>query len=221
MIFILAVLGKHWVYSGFVEIADVFKNVDALSGGEKAKLCLLKLMLSGANVLLLDEPTNHLDIPSREVLEAALEDFDGTIIAVSHDRYFINKLSTKIYRMKPEGFEQFDGDYSDYAELALAQAKEKPQKAQPKQNAYKLRKERESEINRLSGKIRRGEAEIDRLDAEIAEANEFLSSPEVSANYEQVIEYTQKIEELTEAQLALMDEWEQWNKRLEELRNGE
>ena len=178
-------------------------------------------MLSGANVLLLDEPTNHLDIPSREVLEAALEDFDGTIIAVSHDRYFINKLSTKIYRMKPEGFEQFDGDYSDYAELALAQAKEKPQKAQPKQNAYKLRKERESEINRLSGKIRRGEAEIDRLDAEIAEANELLSSPEVSANYEQVIEYTQKIEELTEAQLALMDEWEQWNKRLEELRNGE
>lgn len=200
---------------------DVFKNVDALSGGEKAKLCLLKLMLSGANVLLLDEPTNHLDIPSREVLEAALEDFDGTIIAVSHDRYFINKLSTKIYRMKPEGFEQFDGDYSDYAELALAQAKEKPQKAQPKQNAYKLRKERESEINRLSGKIRRGEAEIDRLDAEIAEANELLSSPEISANYEQVIEYTQKIEELTEAQLALMDEWEQWNKRLEELRNGE
>ena len=152
-----------------MEIADVFKNVDALSGGEKAKLCLLKLMLSGANVLLLDEPTNHLDIPSREVLEAALEDFDGMIIAVSHDRYFINKLSTKIYRMKPEGFEQFDGDYSDYAELALAQAKEKPQKAQPKQNAYKLRKERESEINRLSGKIRRGEAEIDRLDAEIAE----------------------------------------------------
>lgn len=192
-----------------------------LSGGEKTRINLARIILEQTDVLLLDEPTNHLDIPSREVLEAALEDFDGTIIAVSHDRYFINKLSTKIYRMKPEGFEQFDGDYSDYAELALAQAKEKPQKAQPKQNAYKLRKERESEINRLSGKIRRGEAEIDRLDAEIAEANELLSSPEVSANYEQVIEYTQKIEELTEAQLALMDEWEQWNKRLEELRNGE
>ena len=75
--------------------------------------------------------------------------------------------------------------------------------------------------SRLSGKIRRSEAEIDRLDAEIAEANELLSSPEVSADYEKVIEYTKKIEELTEAQLALMDEWEQWNKRLEELRNGE
>ena len=142
---------------------DVFKNVDTLSGGEKAKLCLLKLMLSGANVLLLDEPTNHLDIPSREVLEAALEDFDGTIICVSHDRYFINKLSTKIYRMTADGFEKFDGDYNDYAELALNQAKEKPKKAEVKVNSYKLRKERESEINRLKGKIKRGEAEIDRL----------------------------------------------------------
>lgn len=200
---------------------DVFKCVDDLSGGEKAKLCLLKLMLSGANVLLLDEPTNHLDILSREVLEAALEDYDGTIIAVSHDRYFINKLSSKIYRMKPEGFEKFDGDYSDYAESALQQAKEKPQRAQPKENTYKLRKERESEINRLKGKIRRTEAQIDTLDGEISEANELLSTPEVSADYEKVIEYTKKIEELTQAQLSLMEEWEQSNKRLEELTNGE
>lgn len=200
---------------------DVFKSVDDLSGGEKAKLCLLKLMLSGANVLLLDEPTNHLDILSREVLEAALADYDGTIIAVSHDRYFINKLSTKIYRMKPEGFEKFDGDYSDYAEVALAQAKEKPQKAQPKENSYKLRKERESEINRLKGKIRRREAEIDALDEEITRANDLLSSPEAAADYEKIMEYTKKIEELTQSQLELMDEWEQWNKRLEELTNGE
>lgn len=200
---------------------DVFKSVDDLSGGEKAKLCLLKLMLSGANVLLLDEPTNHLDILSREVLEAALADYDGTIIAVSHDRYFINKLSTKIYRMKPEGFEKFDGDYSDYAEVALAQAKEKPQKTQPKENSYKLRKERGSEINRLKGKIRRREAEIDALDEEITRANDLLSSPEAAADYEKIMEYTQKIEELTQSQLELMDEWEQWNKRLEELTNGE
>ena len=200
---------------------DVYKNVDSLSGGEKAKLCLLKLMLSGANVLLLDEPTNHLDIPSREVLETALADFEGTIISVSHDRYFINKLSTKIYRMKPDGFEKFDGDYNDYANIALAQAKEKPQKQTVKVNSYKLRKERESEINRLNGKIKRGEAEIDRLDKEIAEATEMLSTPEVSADYEQIMEYTQKIDELTEAQLALMEEWEQWNSRLAELQEEE
>lgn len=200
---------------------DVFKNVDNLSGGEKAKLCLLKLMLSGANVLLLDEPTNHLDIPSREVLEAALEDFDGTIIAVSHDRYFINKLSTKIYRMTENGFEKFDGDYNTYAGIALAQAKEKPKKAENKVNLYKLRKERDSEMNRLKGKIKRTEEEIDRLDGEIAEINGTLSSPEAAADYEKIIELTSKLEELTEAQLEIMDEWEKMNSRLTELEETE
>ena len=178
-------------------------------------------MLSGANVLLLDEPTNHLDIPSREVLEAALEDFDGTIIAVSHDRYFINKLSTKIYRMKTDEFEKFDGDYNDYALIALNQAKEKPKKAETKVNSYKLRKERASEINRLSGKIKRGEAEIDRLDSEIARLTAELSTPEVSADYQSVIEYTEKIDALTVEQLSLMEEWEEWNARLTELEQEE
>ncbi len=200
---------------------DVYKNVDTLSGGEKAKLCLLKLMLSGANVLLLDEPTNHLDIPSREVLEAALSDFEGTIIAVSHDRYFINKLSTKIYRMSESGFEKFEGDYDAYAGFALAQAKEKPKKAEQKVNLYKLRKERDSEINRLKGKIKRSEEEIDRLDSEITCANELLSSPETSADYEKVISLTAQLEELTEKQLAAMEEWEEMNARLNELNEME
>ena len=153
---------------------DVFKSVDSLSGGEKAKLCLLKLMLSGANVLLLDEPTNHLDIPSREVLEAALADFEGTIIAVSHDRYFINKLSNKIFRITPEGFEKFDGDYDTYCDIVLNEPAVKNEAAAPKINSYKLRKERESEINRLRGKIKRTEAAIDRLDGEITAANGIL-----------------------------------------------
>ncbi len=200
---------------------DVYKNVDTLSGGEKAKLCLLKLMLSGANVLLLDEPTNHLDIPSREVLEAALSDFDGTIIAVSHDRYFINKLSTKIYRMSENGFEKFDGDYDTYAGIALAQAKEKPKKTEQKVNLYKLRKERDSEINRLKGKIKRSEEEIDRLDGEITAINESLSTPETSADYEKVISLTAQLEELTEKQLAAMEEWEEMNARLNELNETE
>ncbi len=196
---------------------DVFKNVGTLSGGEKAKLCLLKLMLSGANVLLLDEPTNHLDIPSREVLEAALSDFDGTIICISHDRYFINKLSTKIYRMTQNGFDKFDGDYNDYAEAALAEAKEKPKKTEVKVNLYKLRKERDSEMNKLKGRIKRLEAEIDRLDGEISEYNGILSSPETAANYEKIIEYTNKLDEATENQLVLMDEWEEANSRYNEL----
>ncbi len=199
---------------------SVYKNVDNLSGGEKAKLCLLKLMLSGANVLLLDEPTNHLDIVSREMLETALEDFEGTIIAVSHDRYFINKLATKIFRMKPDGFEKFNGGYDDYCAIALDDASKKPAKQTGGVNTYKQRKERESEINRLKGKITRGEAEIDRLDAEIKRLTEELSTPEISADYEKVIEYTADIESLTETQLSLMDEWEQWNTRLNIL-NGE
>ena len=119
--------------------------------------------------------------------------------------------------MTADGFEKFDGDYNDYAELALNQAKEKPKKAEVKVNSYKLRKERESEINRLKGKIKRGEAEIDRLDGEITELNNQLSTPEVSADYEKVIEFTNKINELTENQLALMEEWEEWSHRLAEL----
>ncbi len=196
---------------------DVFKSVDSLSGGEKAKLCLLKLMLSGANVLLLDEPTNHLDIPSREVLEAALADFEGTIIAVSHDRYFINKLSNKIFRITPEGFEKFDGDYDTYCDIVLNELAVKNEAAAPKVNSYKLRKERESEINRLRGKIKRTEAEIDRLDGEITAANGILSSPETAADYEKVIELTAKIEELTASQAALLSEWEKMSARLAEL----
>ena len=174
-------------------------------------------MLSGSNVLLLDEPTNHLDIPSREVLEAALSDFDGTIICISHDRYFINKLSTKIYRMTPDGFDKFDGDYNDYAEAVLAKAKEKPKKAEVKVNLYKLRKERDSEMNKLKGKIKRLEADIDRLDEEISEYNAILSSPETAANYEKIIEFTNKLDEATENQLVLMDEWEACNSRYNEL----
>ncbi len=193
---------------------DVFKNVDTLSGGEKAKLCLLKLMLSGANVLLLDEPTNHLDITSREILEEALSNFDGTIIAVSHDRYFINKLSNKIFRMKPDGFETFDGSYDDYCTIILGENAVKQIKPKNNVNDYKLRKERESNINKLKGKISRTEAEIDRLDSEISDLNAQLSTPEVSAEYEKVIEITEKINKATEDQMLLMEEWESMNSEL-------
>lgn len=188
---------------------DVYKAVDSLSGGEKAKLCLLKLMLSGANVLLLDEPTNHLDIPSRESLEAALEDFDGTIIAVSHDRYFINKLSSKIYRMGKSGFELFDGRYDDVIRVQLAEQQRSAKKPQGKVSDYKLRKERESEIKKLTGKASRTEAQIDLIDSQLASLNEEMSTPQAAADYERVIELTKQIDELTEKQLELMQIWEE------------
>ncbi len=200
---------------------DVFKNVDSLSGGEKAKLCLLKLMLSGANVLILDEPTNHLDIVSREILENALMEFEGTIIAVSHDRYFINKLSSSIYLLTPDGFRKFDGDYDDYCRQALETPVRAKASAEKKPNQYKLRKERESEINKLRGRIRRAEEKIELLDSEIERLNNLLSDPEVSADYEKVISLSKEIEEKSAEQLAVMDEWETANTSLSALTEDE
>ena len=121
------------------------------------------------------------------------------------------------HRVLQNGFDKFDGDYNDYADAVLAQSKEKPKKAEIKVNLYKLRKERDSEMNKLRGKIKRLEADIDRLDGEISEYNAILSSPETAANYEKIIEYTNKLDEATENQLVLMDEWEEANSRYNEL----
>ncbi|MDD5923762.1 MAG: ABC-F family ATP-binding cassette domain-containing protein [Clostridia bacterium] len=193
---------------------DVFKNVDTLSGGEKAKLCFLKLMLSGANLLLLDEPTNHLDIPSREVLEDAIAEYKGTVIAVSHDRYFINKLATRICMMTNEGLKNTIGGYDDYISNLNSEVAKASPKVEPKVNDYKLRKERQSEINRLRGKIKRTEAEIDEFDAKISEINELLSTPEVSADFQKIMELTEEINNLSTKQDELMHNWEEFNERL-------
>ena len=197
---------------------DIYKNVDTLSGGEKAKLCLLKLMLSGANVLLLDEPTNHLDIPSREVLEDAISGFEGTVIAVSHDRYFINKLATRICRMTGTGLKNTNGGYDDYISALNADkdSAKAPQKAESKVNDYKLRKERQSERNRLRGRISRAEAEIDDIDAQIAQLNTMLCAPDVSADYQKVMELTDRISALSARQDELMLRWEEWTELLSE-----
>ncbi len=95
---------------------DVYKITSTLSGGEKARLALLKLMLSGANFLILDEPTNHLDIKSREALERSFDTFDGTMLVVSHDRYFINRLATRVVRLHKDGVDSYDGNYDYYVE---------------------------------------------------------------------------------------------------------
>ena len=108
---IRTVLG-NFLFSG----DDVLKIVSTLSGGEKARLALAKLMLEKANVLILDEPTNHLDLDSKEVLENALIDYPGTILFVSHDRYFINRIATKVLELSREGSTEFLGDYDYYVE---------------------------------------------------------------------------------------------------------
>ncbi len=187
---------------------EVFKSVSSLSGGERARVALLKLMLSGANFLILDEPTNHLDINSREALERALADFDGTILAVSHDRYFINALSTRVFYISPEGLKQYDGNYDDYVEK-FSQSTSKNEAAPVKVNEYKLMKERAGEQRRLKGKIKRCEEEIERIEQEIAEKNEQLSSPETASDYSAVLALTQEISELDLRQEQLMADWEE------------
>ncbi|MFR5371478.1 MAG: ribosomal protection-like ABC-F family protein, partial [Eubacterium sp.] len=129
---------------------DVYKVLKDCSGGERARVALLKLMLGKFNFLLLDEPTNHLDAFSREELENTLLDYDGTLLIVSHDRYFINKIATRILELKKDGVDEYIGNYDEYIERKAAIAKEQPVEktaAKPKkQNDYKLKKERQSQL---------------------------------------------------------------------------
>ncbi|MBQ3150112.1 MAG: ABC-F family ATP-binding cassette domain-containing protein [Clostridia bacterium] len=186
---------------------DVFKKVSQLSGGEKARTALLKLVLSGANFLVLDEPTNHLDINSREALENALLSYGGTMLVVSHDRYFINKLCTRVIQFTKSGAKEFIGNYDEYMEKRYSeQTVEKPV---AKVNTYKQKKERESERRKLDGKIRRCEEAIEKIEDEISVTNDILSSPETASDYEKIIEFTEKLNELKQKQEELLIEWEE------------
>lgn len=195
---------------------DVYKQVQTLSGGEKARTALLKLMLSGANLLLLDEPTNHLDISSREALEDALSGYEGTMLIVSHDRYFINKLANRVLHLTHDGVKEYLGGYDDYVQALDNQPRPgKVAAEKPKQNDYKLRKERESERRKLMGRISRCEQEISALDEETASLNAQLEQPQVAADYAKVLELTQQLAALHEKQEALYAEWEKMQETLE------
>ncbi|MBR3802737.1 MAG: ABC-F family ATP-binding cassette domain-containing protein [Clostridia bacterium] len=188
----------------------VFARVGDLSGGEKARVALLKLMLGGYNLLLLDEPTNHLDITSREALEDALLGYDGTMLIVSHDRYFINKLSTRILRLGQNGIEEFGNDYDEYlARLEKLKAEVTVQKEKaPKVDNYKLRKERESEKRKLNTAFKRCEENIEKTENLIAETQAEIENPENSADYEKIIELTAKLDELNSSLEQLYEDWE-------------
>lgn len=197
---------------------DVYKITNALSGGEKARLALLKLMLSGANFLVLDEPTNHLDIKSREALEKSFDNFDGTMLVVSHDRYFINRLATRVVRLHKDGIDSYDGNYDFYLEHKIERnVPQTKTQSPPKENTYKKQKELESLKRRTKGKISRLEAEIDGLDAELEKIQTEISSPENSSNYEKIIELTAQLEETTKKQEELMTEWQELTEEYEKL----
>lgn len=190
---------------------DVFKPISSLSGGERARISLLKLVLSGANFFLLDEPTNHLDTPSREALEETLSEYEGTMLIISHDRYFINKLADRIIELTPAGVTEYLGNYDYYAEKT-AQREETPKSAQtsekPKVNDYKLRKEEQARERKRQSDLRKAEQRIEELDMEIEEIQTLLQSDEVVGDYERLMELTAKLESLQAEQAQAFEIWE-------------
>ena len=183
---------------------EVDKKISTLSGGEKARVALAILMLSGCNLLILDEPTNHLDIPSREILEEALLAYDGTILAVSHDRYFIQKLATRILDLTPEGVASYENGYDAYMASKAAQQKQAvAQKATPTEDAgvqYRKKRSEEAALRKRRSQIERLEGQIAALEEEIAAEKERMSAPDIAADYEQVLGLSCKIGEM-EAEL--------------------
>lgn len=192
---------------------DVFKPVSVLSGGERAKLCFAILTLQRGNVLILDEPTNHLDLMTKEVLEQALVEYDGTIILVSHDRYLLNKLSTRIVEVSEIGVKSYKGSYDDYREQKAkdlsfeAENKEqKPKKQNPKQKQYRTKEQRAADAKRKQ-RIKELESEIEALESEIALLEEEVSTPEIAADYELC---AAKCNELEDKKHTLDERLEEW-----------
>ena len=201
---------------------DVFKQISSLSGGERGRVSLAKLMLSEANFLILDEPTNHLDIASKEILENALNDYTGTVLYVSHDRYFINRIATRILELKDEQLYSFIGNY-DYYESHKDQVYEA---AAPKQtdtsadtatapsatpsgkDDYKKQKEEQARLRKKENDIKKTEQKIEETEAAIAQIDEEFLNPEYATNSAKLGELSKKREELEETLSALYETWE-------------
>ncbi len=194
---------------------DVFKDISMLSGGEKARVSLLKLMLSGSNFLMLDEPTNHLDIASKEALENSFAGYSGTMFIISHDRYFINKLADKIYRLTPNGIEIYEGNYDYYLEkLKTATA---PQKKNSGADDYRMKKERDAAIRKLQSSIARSEERIEELEELIASLEKELENPEISSDYSKIMEISNQITEYKSESDDLLVKWEEMQNELAEI----
>ncbi len=199
---------------------DAFKQVSVLSGGERARLTLAKLILSGMNLLILDEPTNHLDIQSREALENALEGFDGTIIAVSHDRYFIKKLATRVIEITNKNINNYIGGYEDYsAAREKAKEEQKIKKTQPSESSaddpsklsnkelYLQRKKENAEARQAEKHKKKVLAEIEKLEEELSKISEEMYGS-ASTDYVRVAELETRKNEIEERLLELYEEEE-------------
>ncbi len=210
---IRTVLG-NFLFSG----DDVLKIVSSLSGGEKARLSLAKLMLKKANVLILDEPTNHLDLDSKEVLENALIDYPGTLLFVSHDRYFINRIATKVVELSQNGSTEYLGDYDYYVEKKLEQeelaklAQEEAGKQMSKtetsdKKSYQQDKESKKLERQRKRKLEEIEQRIEELENQIQYYEQQLCEPEIFQDHEKVMDITIHNEQAKSELEQLMEEW--------------
>ena len=200
---------------------DVKKTVGMLSGGERARLLLVKLSMENNNFLILDEPTNHLDIDSKEVLENALIDFDGTLLFVSHDRYFINRVATQVLELSEEGSTLYLGDYDYYLEkkaelesLAAAQAEAVPVSSSEEvtSNDYHLQKQNQKELRKITRRIEQLEAEMEELDQKIQDITETMHSTNDAAD---LVQLQSELDQLTVQQEAVMEEWAELSEQVE------
>lgn len=201
---------------------DVFKKLSTFSGGERARVALLKLMLAGGNFLLLDEPTNHLDTGSREALENTLNKYEGTLLIISHDRYFINKLADRILYLDKDGITEYLGNYDYFAEKYKEKTTDlnidKPKsKEKPKINEYKQRKEQQSNLRKLKTRIRKCEEEMAELDELEENLQKELSGEEVANDFEQLVHLTTSLEHCQQRKDKIYEEWEELQMQIEEM----
>lgn len=198
---------------------DVYKRISALSGGERGRVSLAKLMLSKSNLLILDEPTNHLDMDSKEMLEDALREYDGTLLYVSHDRYFVNRTATIILELTKNGLIKYLGNYDDYISKKLQleesakiieDSNEETTASQAKLD-FKEQKRIEAEKRKQQNKISAVEEKIEKIEEKIAKVDEELSNPINATNSAKLNELTDERNSLNEELDALFEEWELLN----------
>jgi len=190
---------------------DLFKEVSTLSGGEKARLSLLKLMLSNANFLLMDEPTNHLDIDSKEVLEDALNMYSGTVFVISHDRYFLNQIATKIYELTQDGIFEYLGNYDYYLEKKKELNEEEPVEEEKTKTQIKLEKKKEKELIQKEREQRERQKSLEKtileLEQKLNEIDLILADPKTYEDHEKALEISKKRDDVEEKLNELYDKW--------------
>jgi len=199
---------------GFLFTEDeIFKSIDDLSGGEKSRIALMKLILDKPNFLIMDEPTNHLDIYAREVLEESLEGYDGTLIVVSHDRHFLESVVNKIYEITPTGSNIFDGNYEEYMKKSL-----EPKKEKEINTDYEEQKKIKNRISSLEKKFLKTEKDIEKLEEKKLLIEESHHKAGIENDIDKLMDIQKELDDVDEKIMMKMDEWEEMSEELELLK---